>query len=311
MTMNAKVVSTNISSERGTIKKPVPEINIDKSGVIGDAHAGSWHRQVSILSRELIDDFGKQMNRKLNNGEFAENITTEGIDLQQLGPMDHLVIGDVELQVSQTGKECHGDKCAIFREVGKCVMPKEGIFCKVIRGGTICAGAPIRHIPRELKILIITVSDRASRGEYEDRSGPQVKKHLDEFFAKKRWHPKMETYILPDEPTAIHNKLGAFRKTAGDVIILTGGTGIGPRDITPEVVLAFCDKTIPGIMESIRMKYGAEKPNALLSRSIAGVKDSMLIYAIPGSVRAVDEYMSEILKSFEHAFLMMHAIDVH
>jgi len=95
------------------------------------------------------------------------------------------------------------------------------------------------------------------------------------------------------------------------VIVTTGGTGIGPRDITPEVVTALCQKQIPGIMEHIRAKFGAANPNALLSRSVAGVAGRSQIYALPGSVRAVEEYLGEILKTLEHVLCMLHGLDVH
>ena len=96
-----------------------------------------------------------------------------------------------------------------------------------------------------------------------------------------------------------------------DVVITTGGTGIGPRDITIETVRPLLDKEIPGIMEMIRIKYGQEKPNALLSRGIAGVMGQTLVYTLPGSVKAVDEYMTEILKTLQHLIYMLHGVDVH
>ena len=309
--MTANVVSVNISLEKGTPKEPVPEIRLDEQGVQGDAHAGHWHRQVSILSRELIDGFQDDMDRTLGNGEFAENITTRGLDLSTLGLMDRLTIGEVVLQVTQIGKKCHGGSCAIFREIGKCVMPKEGIFCSVVHGGVVRPDDVLTHQPRALKVSILTASDRASRGEYEDRSGPQVEAQLAEFFATQRWHPEISRQILPDEASALTGALESIERDGGDIVIITGGTGIGPRDITPEVVSEFCEKTIPGIMDAIRLKYGADKPNALLSRSVAGVKGTMLVYAIPGSVRAVSEYMSEIRKTMGHALFMLHSIDAH
>jgi len=309
--MNAEVISVNISTETGTIKEPVPEITIDSRGVAGDAHAGDWHRQVSVLSRELIDGFRQQMNRTIKNGEFAENITTRGLDLQTVGVMDRLRIGQAELEVAQIGKECHGDACAIFREVGKCVMPKEGVFCRVLQGGGVRPGNSIKHVRRPLRILVVTASDRASSGTYEDRSGPQVEASLDAFFAGTRWHPEIRLHIIPDDTAVLTGVLASFAEEDGDVAVITGGTGIGPRDVTPEAVDAFCDKTIPGIMEAIRVKYGAEKPSALLSRSVAGIKGRMLVYAIPGSVRAAREYMEEILKTMEHAILMLNGINAH
>lgn len=141
--MSISVISVNISTEKGTIKIPVPEITINAKGVAGDAHAGDWHRQVSLLAKESIEKWGKQAKREVNYGEFAENITTQGIILYETKPGDHLKIGDVELEITQIGKKCHGTGCAIFREVGNCVMPLEGIFARVIRQGTVKAGDEI------------------------------------------------------------------------------------------------------------------------------------------------------------------------
>ncbi|MEE4196803.1 MAG: MOSC domain-containing protein [Bacteroidales bacterium] len=143
----AKVISVNVSEKKGVIKKPVQEIEINGKGVAKDAHAGDWHRQISLLARESIDKFKEVLGRPLDYGEFAENITTEGITLYTMNPGDRLKIGDVELEVTQIGKECHGAGCAIFTQVGKCVMPKEGIFAKVIHPGVIKPGDEIIHLP--------------------------------------------------------------------------------------------------------------------------------------------------------------------
>jgi molybdenum cofactor synthesis domain-containing protein len=96
-----------------------------------------------------------------------------------------------------------------------------------------------------------------------------------------------------------------------DVVFTTGSTGVGPRDIAPEVVLAMADKTIPGIMEHIRITYGRKHPNALLSRSVAAIAGRMLVYTLPGSVKAVQEYMSEIVTTLEHLLLTLHGVDPH
>lgn len=141
--MASKVVSVNISHEKGTIKTPVPEILLTDKGVDGDAHAGDWHRQVSLLAQESVNKWGAQAGRKVAYGEFAENITTQGIILYETNPGDRLIIGDTELEVTQIGKKCHGNGCAIFREIGNCVMPKEGIFAKVISTGKVKAGDEI------------------------------------------------------------------------------------------------------------------------------------------------------------------------
>jgi molybdopterin adenylyltransferase len=144
---NIDILSVNISVEKGTVKTPVDFIDLNNQGVKDDAHAGDWHRQVSLLGKESFEKFQLQAKRELNFGEFAENITTEGIVLYETTPGDRFVIGDVELVVTQIGKKCHGSGCAIFNEVGNCVMPKEGIFCKVIRSGRVQAGDKMSYIP--------------------------------------------------------------------------------------------------------------------------------------------------------------------
>lgn len=217
----------------------------------------------------------------------------------------------MELEVTQIGKKCHGDSCAIYREVGKCVMPKEGIFCRVLAGGTVKPDDAVQYLPRTLSFRVITLSDRAYKGEYEDRSGPRVRELLASFLSGTRWHPTIEETILPDEPDRLKQELAQAQADGVDIVFTTGGTGIGPRDMTPDVVAEFCDKLIPGIMESIRLKFGSEKPNALLSRSVAGVAGTMLVYTLPGSVRAVEEYVGEILKTLEHSLFMIHGLDNH
>jgi molybdenum cofactor synthesis domain-containing protein len=153
-----------------------------------------------------------------------------------------------------------------------------------------------------MKIKVITLSDRAFRGEYQDLSGPEIVKFLKEF----NNGIEVETVIIPDNEKGLRLELKKAKTDEFTAVFTTGGTGIGPRDITPEVVIEMCDKLLPGIMELIRIKYGMEKPNALLSRSVAGLMDKTLVYALPGSVKAVREYMTEILKSFDHAVKMVN-----
>ncbi|MCD6091279.1 MAG: MOSC domain-containing protein [Bacteroidales bacterium] len=142
------IVSVNISEEKGTIKIPVESIELTATGVKNDAHAGKWHRQVSLLAKESNEKFALAAKRHVAYGEFAENITTEGIVLYKTIPGDRLLIGETELEITQIGKKCHGDNCAIFREIGSCVMPKEGIFARVLKGGTIQAGDKMIYIPQ-------------------------------------------------------------------------------------------------------------------------------------------------------------------
>jgi molybdenum cofactor synthesis domain-containing protein len=311
MSENIKVLSVNISEKKGTIKQPVDFIELDELGVKNDAHAGRWQRQVSLLAKESADKFSAASGRRIRFGEFAENITTEGIILYETNPFDRFRIGQAELEVTQIGKECHGDNCAIFKEVGNCVMPKEGIFCRVIRPGIIRAGDVISYIPRIYKFMVITLSDRASSGIYEDKSGPRVISLVEELFEKLHWKSEVTYHLIPDNEHTLRSLLNQAIANEFDFIITTGGTGIGPRDNTPEVVRSVIEKEIPGIMELIRVKYGTEKPNALLSRSVAGVAGKTIIYALPGSVKAVNEYLSEITKTMKHTLFMLHGLDTH
>lgn len=302
------VRSTNISKKVGQCKTPANTIIIDDAGIRGDAHAGLGLRQVSLLSIESIRRFSTSAEHDFLPGEFAENITTEGIDLLKVMPLDRLTIGDAVLEITQIGKSCHGAGCAVFQQIGRCVMPKEGIFCRVITGGQITAGTAITHLQRTLSMRVITVSDRASRGECEDISGPRVRTHLESFFYTRPWHFHVEADVIPDEAEEIRRSLTRAAAEKAHIVVLTGGTGLGPRDVTPEVVLSMADKTVPGVMEHVRSKYGDTHPDALLSRSVAAVLDTTLVYALPGSPRAVDEYMAEIVKSLEHAVLMAHGL---
>ena len=139
----AKVVSVNISERKGELKHPVPEIQLKlRHGIVGDAHAGDWHRQISMLAEESVDTMRDKCPIPLDPGVFAENINTVGIDLKHLPVGTRLRIGETEVEVTQIGKECHND-CAIKKTVGKCVMPTEGIFAVVVKEGTVHPGDEI------------------------------------------------------------------------------------------------------------------------------------------------------------------------
>ncbi len=146
--MSGKVISVNVSDKKGVRKKPVAEIEVKESyGIEGDAHASSeWRRQVSLLAMESIQKM-RDKGLDVSPGDFAENITTEGIDLLSLPVGAKMGIGSsVVGEVSQIGKECH-NRCAIYYQAGDCVMPKEGIFIAVLKGGKIRAGDTVEVLP--------------------------------------------------------------------------------------------------------------------------------------------------------------------
>jgi MOSC domain-containing protein YiiM len=139
----AKILSINISPKKGTFKQPVTqaELRVDY-GIVGDAHAGNWHRQISLLAQESIDKMAALGLNDLAPGKFAENITTEGIELFALPVGTVLRLGGCRVEVTQIGKECH-QHCEIYKKVGQCIMPREGIFVRVLTPGTIAVGDEI------------------------------------------------------------------------------------------------------------------------------------------------------------------------
>lgn len=306
--MNPYIESINISEQQGTAKSPVTRAAVDSLGISGDAHAGRWHRQVSLLGRPSIERFEKKIGRSIGPGEFGENLTVAGMDLKDVSILDRFRIGAVELEITQIGKICHGDNCAIYREVGKCVMPDEGLFARVLSGGSIEAGQELEYIPHPFVVRVITVSDRAFEGVYEDLSGPRTINMVEDSFSGGRWHLETRYEVVPDEADQVREAVRLACDAGVDVVITTGGTGIGPRDITVDVVAEMADKLVPGIMDHIRIKYGMNKPNALLSRSICAIIGGSIIYTLPGSVKAVEEYMVEIFKTLDHMILMLHGL---
>jgi len=163
----------------------------------------------------------------------------------------------------------------------------------------------------KFRIGVVTLSDRASQGIYEDKSGMLIQEILSTFFKDNGLDVSFEYMIIPDDKEILHSTLKGMIKDSCQYIFTTGSTGIGPRDIAPDVIKTIIEKEIPGIMEFIRLKYGAIIPNALLSRSIAGVAGQSVIYALPGSPKAVKEYLEEILRTLLHCYLMMTAVDAH
>ena len=157
---------------------------------------------------------------------------------------------------------------------------------------------------KSYKVHVITLSDRAFKGLYEDRSGPEIVKILNDFFVELGYEVEIGATLIPDDRSRLREAFLEVVSTV-DIVLTTGGTGLSARDITVEVIRPMLDKEIPGIMEFVRVKYGAENPLALLSCSVAGVTDKTLVYVLPGSVKAVREYLSVILPTIEHSLELL------
>ena len=295
----AKVIAVCISEEKGTQKHYVNGAKlVPNHGIENDAHAGKWHRQVSLLNFEKIEDFrAKGVN--VDYGAFGENIVIDEIDFRNLPIGTRFQIGDALLELTQIGKECHSH-CAIYHAVGDCIMPREGVFTEVIKGGDIKVGDNVKVIEadpkRPLTASVITVSDKGSRGEREDESGPIIVDMLKEY-----GYDVKETMVIPDEKMLIEKQLARLadqRKI--NLILTTGGTGFARRDVTPEATKAVCEKMAEGVAEAIRANSMQYTSRAMLSRATSGIRKESLIVNLPGSPKAVKESLSFLLDNVKH-----------
>jgi len=293
------VVAVCISETKGVPKQDVGSaMLVDNHGLDGDAHAGRWHRQISLLAEESIAKM-RAKGLDVGPGAFAENVTTRGLELPTLPIGTRLGVGsEALLEVTQIGKECHS-KCAIFQQVGECVMPTEGIFAKVLHGGIVTGGDSIRVLPA-IDVGVLTVSDKGSRGEREDLSGATIEKTISNIAVV------VERAIVPDEFDAIAEELRRMAdKLNVNLILTTGGTGFAPRDVTPEATLCVLDKLAPGIPEAMRAVGLAKTPHAMLSRAIAGTRGHTLIVNLPGGPKAVQECLEVLMPALPHAIAIL------
>lgn len=294
-----KLLAICISEKKGTQKREVPSAVLrEEHGIVGDAHAGKWHRQVSLLSFEKIEDFRKR-GAKIDFGAFGENLVVEGYDLKSIPVGSRFRIGDCLLELSQIGKACHSH-CEIYRQMGDCIMPREGVFTEVLRGGEIRPGDSVELIPadpdRPFSAAVITLSDRASREEYEDRSGPLIQEMLGEagFLVRER-------LLLPDGRQPLETELKRLSDQRQiELILTTGGTGFSERDLSPEATKAVSEREVPGIGEALRAFSMKITAKAMLSRQTAGIRKKSLIINLPGSPKACREELGFLLPLLPH-----------
>lgn len=299
-----KVLAVCTSDRRGIQKTDVRSASfVAGHGVEGDAHAGDWHRQVSLLSADKIEAF-RARGAEVAYGAFGENLVVEGIDFRALSVGTLLRCGDVLLEMTQIGKECH-THCAIYHQVGDCIMPREGVFARVLHGGTIAVGDEMtverRAEPLPWQAAVITLSDKGARGEREDKSGPAIAERL-----RANGYEVIEQLLLPDDKEQLRTQLIRLcDQRRPDLILTTGGTGFSPRDTTPEATLAVAERSVPGIAEAIRAASMAITPRAMLSRAVSVIRGKTLIVNLPGSPKACMESMDVFLDVIPHAMELL------
>jgi len=300
-----KLIAICTSEKKGTQKQQVESAVLRKDhGIEGDAHAGNWHRQVSLLGLEKIEAF-RERGAEVEFGAFGENLVIEGFDFRNLPVGTRFRIGDVLLEMTQIGKECH-THCAIYHMVGDCIMPREGVFAKVLEGGEVKVGDEVTEIQpdpeRPFTAAWITLSDKGAEGLRKDESGPLIGAILTE-----NGYDVVETILIPDDEDILKKELMRLAdQRQVNVVMTTGGTGFSPRDITPEATEAVCERMTPGISEAIRAYSMTKTPRAMLSRAVSGIRGRTLIINLPGSPKAVRESMEFIMSSLKHGLEILN-----
>lgn len=286
-----------ISEIRGVAKENVGEgLLIEDHGLEKDAHAGTWHRQVSLLSYEAMENFRAQ-GAPVREGSFGENLLVSGFDFKKYPIGTRFCCGEAVLEITQVGKECH-QGCEIRRQTGDCIMPREGVFAKVIKGGPVGVGDVMT---RQLSAAVLVCSDKGSRGIREDASGPAAVSLLEhagyQIFANE---------IIPDEQDEIEKKLVEWAdERKPDLVFTLGGTGLSGRDVTPEATLHVADRQVPGVAEAIRGYSMQITPRAMFSRGVCVQRRESLIINLPGSPKAVTETLKYLLPNLEHGIRIM------
>lgn len=233
-------------------------------------------------------------------GDFGENLVVSGLDLRSLLVGTLLRVGTVLLEVTQIGKECHSH-CAIYHAVGDCIMPREGIFARVLEGGVIHKGELVEVEKREgifpWQAAVITLSDKGAAGEREDQSGSVIAERL-----AANGYKVVERILIKDDKEKLERILKRLSDQRQlDLILTTGGTGFSPRDVTPEATKAVAERDAPGIAEAIRAASMRITPHAMFSRAVSVIRGKTLIINLPGSPKACQEAMDVFLNALPHA----------
>jgi len=297
--MHGHLISINVGKIRGVPKHPVGEgVLTPDWGLKGDAHGGDWDRQISLFPLETMALVPKALRATFEDNAFSENLTVEGLPPEILRVGTVLKIGEAKIKILQIGKETFEPP-----ESGRpYIVSREGRFGRVLTEGHIKPGDIVEIVeegayePDAPKLALITLSDKGSRGEREDISGRFLL-----WYATRMGGQVLFSDVIPDDKPVIKERLLKGIEAGGDLILTTGGTGLSPRDVTPDVTREVIDREVPGFAEAMRAESLKKTPHAMISRAVSGVAGKTLIINLPGSPKAVAECMEVIFPALRHA----------
>jgi molybdenum cofactor synthesis domain-containing protein len=253
------------------------------------------------LSAEHIQQMRGQGCPELEVGDFGENLVLSGLDLSVVGLGSCIRLGSqVTLSITQIGKVCHAP-CRVYYRAGNCIMPTRGLFARVLQGGDVHVGDAaelVELVPRNrYQVVVLTISDRCSRNEAVDISGPAVAE-----VARSRLSAHVYgVEVVPDEASLIAGRLQHYSDGHSiDLVLTVGGTGFSPRDVTPEATREVVERPTPGLDERMRAASQATTSHAILSRGFSGIRGATLIVNLPGSPQAAIENFEAIISALPH-----------
>ncbi len=295
--MIAKLQALCVADKKGERKRPVDSAAFRAGhGIDGDAHAGPWHRQVSLLSAADIDMVRRKGLLGVAPGDFAENVVISGLNFCTLGLGTRLRLGRAAvLSITQIGKVCHSP-CRIYRLTGDCIMPKLGLFARVEAGGEVHVGDSVevlKIVPRDrLQAVVLTISDRCPQGESQRPAGRAVARYLEESL---RAHV-YRTEVVADDKAAVADRLTHYSDGHSiNLVVTVGGTGFAQPDITREATRTLLERPAASLDEAVPTASVLERPHGMPSAGTSGIRASTLIVNLPDSERSAVENLDVIL----------------
>ena len=302
---NGSVKSVNRSYEKATIKHAVDSVQIDITGISQDVDAGQWHRQIGILAWEDIAEFARKNNRTIAPGELGEHITLQKVEVNKMQLFDRLLVGGVELEVTQVAGDKHtaGERGTL--------LENKGVFARVIKSGTVQVGDHVELNHKYFALHLLIVSDGGSRHFYRKRTGELIKEMLMDFCKAHFPNFSLKQSVVINDEQVLTREFYRSKQLKHDLFFTVGGTGWGKHDITTATLRNLLTREMSGIMQWVKGEYGAQNPAIFLSDALAGIADDMLVFSLPGNLSAAKEYMQELAPLLKDIVLNFNGIDIY